>query len=147
MKKLLIILMILIGGEFLLAQETSKSNDLDSNSQNSSAYRILDEIEKAISESQTAIISTYLSAEIYLSLMNGISGYYSSNQTFYVMDDFFKDYKVTSFNFDTINLNTLTPYAIGTYYFEHKGIRSQAKVYITIKQIGKNWQITQISIN
>jgi Domain of unknown function (DUF4783) len=147
MKKLLIILMILIGGELLLVQGSQVNENSTSDNQDSSAYKILDKIEEGISQSNTTIISSYFSPEIYLSLLSSISGYYTSNQAYYVMEDFFKNYKVTAFKFDKVNLDALTPYAVGTYYFDNKGNRSEAKVYITIKQIGITWQITQISIN
>jgi hypothetical protein len=147
MKKLLILIMILIGGQLCFAQQFPTKNNLNSRSQNSLAYGILEEIEESIANAQISAIYHYLSSQIYLSFLNGVSGYYSSNQAYYVLENFLKEYKVTSFSFDNIKLNTLTPLATGTYYYEHKGNRSEAKMYLTLKLTGKSWQITQIAIN
>ncbi len=48
------------------------------------------------------MISKYFGQQTYFSFSNGINGYYSNNQAFYVLEDFFKLYKVTSFKFDYI---------------------------------------------
>ena len=103
-------------------------------------------IEKGISDTKTSDISPYLSSQVYLSFLNGISGYYSSNQAYYVIEKFLKEYKVISFRFNKLKLNTTAPFAIGTYYYEYKGNRSEAKVFVTLKFTSKSWQITQISI-
>ena len=146
MKKLLSLIIILLSTQVLIAQNNELKQNLNSNSLSSSAYGLLDDIEKGISETETSEISTYLASQVYLSFVNGISGYYSSNQAYYVIEEFLKEYKVISFRFNKFKLNTTAPYAIGTYYYEHKGNRSEAKVYVTLKFTSKSWQITQLSI-
>ena len=146
MKKLLIFIFILFGSQVFFAQENSLKQNLNSNSVNSAAYGILDDIEKGISNTQTSDISPHLTSQIYLSFINGISGYYSSNQAYYVIEEFLKEYKVISFRFNKFKLNTTAPFAIGTYYYEHKGNRYEAKVFVSLKFTNQSWQITQISI-
>jgi hypothetical protein len=97
-------------------------------------------------ESPVIIVLTSHSMYWKNSLM-GVSGYYSANQSFYVLEKFINEYKVISFKFDSFNFNTITPFAKGTYYYEHKGNRSEAKVYLTMKLTSQSWKITQISIN
>jgi hypothetical protein len=147
MKIILILSLILILGQQIFAQEYPIKNDLQSNSQNTMAYEILEEIEMGISKTKLSTISQHLSSQIYLSFLNGVSGYYSANQAYYVLENFINEYKVISFKFDSFNFNTITPFAKGTYYYEHKGNRSEAKVYLTMKLTSKSWEITQISIN
>ena len=147
MKKIIILSLILILGQQIFAQEYPIKNDLQSNSQNTMAYEILEEIEMGISKTKLSTISPHLSSQIYLSFLNGVSGYYSANQAYYVLENFINEYKVISFKFDSFNFNTITPFAKGTYYYEHKGNRSEAKVYLTMKLTSKSWKITQISIN
>ena len=89
----------------------------------------------------------YLNTPTYLSLSNGISGYYSSNQAFYVLEDFFNIYKVTSFHFQIIQVHDNLPYATGIYKYYFRGKRDSANVYISLKQVGDSWKITQITIN
>ena len=146
MKKIFILIIILFSTQVFIAQENNLKQNLNSNSLNSAAYGILDDIESGISNTQTSDISPYLNSQIYLSFINGISGYYSSNQAYYVIEEFLKEYKVISFRFNKFKLNTTAPFAVGTYYYEHKGNRYEAKVFVTLKFTNKSWQITQISI-
>ena len=146
MKKIFILIIVLFSTQVFIAQENNLKQNLNSNSLNSAAYGILDDIESGISNTQTSDISPYLNSQIYLSFINGISGYYSSNQAYYVIEEFLKEYKVITFRFNKFKLNTTAPFAIGTYYYEHKGNRYEAKVFVTLKFTNKSWQITQISI-
>jgi hypothetical protein len=146
MKKILIPIMILLSTQVFIAQDNQLKHNLNTNSLNSAAHGLLDDFEKGISDTKTSDISPYLASQVYLSFINGISGYYSSNQAYYVIEKFLKEYKVISFIFNKFKLNTTTPFAIGTYYYEHKGNRSEAKVFVTLKFTSKSWQITQISI-
>ncbi len=147
MKKLIILILIFILGQQIFAQEYPIKSEINSNSQNTVAYEILEEIEMGISKTKLSAISPHLSSHIYISFLNGVSSYYSSNQAYYVLENFFKEYNVISFKFDSFNFNTVIPFAKGTYYYEHKGNRSEAKVYLTMKLTGESWKITQISIN
>jgi len=147
MKKIIILFVILILGQQIFAQKDPIKSDLQTNSQNTMAYEILEEIEIGFSKTKLSAISPHLSSQIYLSFINGVSGYYSANQAYYVLENFINEYKVISFKFDSFNFNTITPFAKGTYYYEHKGNRSEAKVYLTMKLTSQSWKITQISIN
>ena len=108
---------------------------------------IFQEIENGIVESDVSKIARYFSEKPYLSFSNGVTGYYSSNQAYYVLEDFFNIYKVISFKFDHKKNDDSVSYATGIYYYESNGKRDSAKVYITLSKIGDNWFITQISIN
>jgi hypothetical protein len=79
--------------------------------------------------------------------MGNINGYYTTNQAFYLLEDFFKIYKVQLFKFNQVNSFEINPYATGTLYYESKGRRSKAQVYVSLKRIGENWIISQLSIN
>jgi len=146
MKKILILFIVLISAQTFIAQDNQLKQNLNSNSLGSSAYGLLGDIEKGISDTKTSDISPYLASQVYLSFVNGVSGYYSSNQAYYVIEKFLKEYKVISFRFNKFKLNTTAPFAIGTYYYEHKGNREEAKVFVTLKFTSKSWQITQLSI-
>ena len=108
---------------------------------------IFREIESGIKTAEVKNISKYFGTQTYFSFSNGINGYYSTNQAYYVLEDFFNLYKVTSFRFDHIKTDKNISYATGKYNFDNKGQRSTAQVYISIKKIGTSWQITQFTIN
>jgi hypothetical protein len=113
----------------------------------SESRKVFSDISDGIANQDVESIARYFSSQTYLSLSNGISGYYSSNQAYYVLEDFFKIYRVASFRFDNIQSDSNNPYATGEYQFEYRGKRDLAQVYIALKKTGKNWKITQITIN
>ena len=115
--------------------------------QKSTAQIVFDEIQHGISEGNVAAISGYFSAQTYLSLSNGVSGYYSSNQAYYVLEDYFKVYQITSFRFQNIKNDESSPYATGIYNYEFKGKRDNARVYISLKKTNNQWKISQITFN
>jgi hypothetical protein len=114
MKKIIILILFLILGQQFFAQKYPIKSDLNSSSQNTMVYEILEEIEMGISKTKLSAISPHLSSHIYISFLNGVSSYYSSNQAYYVLENFFKEYNVISFKFDSFNFNTVIPFAKGT---------------------------------
>lgn len=114
---------------------------------NQAVNKIFSDIETAFSSSNVSALSEYIGPQTYFSLSNGINGYYSTNQAFYVLEDFFKIYKIVAFKFNNIQSVGNNPYATGEYVFELKGKRETAKVYISLKPSGNSWKITQITIN
>ena len=130
-----------------IPQENKLIDKLDKDNHHNSTKVIFDQLEAGISEGDVALISKYFGSQTYLSLSNRKSGYYSSNQAFYVLEDFFKIYRVASFKFNNISTDENIPYATGVYNFEFKGKRNVAQVYISLKKAGSGWKITQITIN
>jgi hypothetical protein len=150
-KKNLLILIagfIFLIGNFVFAQQNFLyKSDNENKEQNNIANTIINRIANGISSGNVSEISSYLNTQTYLSLANGISGYYSSNQAFYVLEDFFNIYKVTSFHFQNIQTNGNLPYATGVYKYYFRGKKNSANVYISLKEVGDIWKITQITIN
>ncbi|RPI72951.1 MAG: DUF4783 domain-containing protein [Ignavibacteriales bacterium] len=142
----LFLLIIFLGG-LTSAQENNFLNKLDTNRKAAKIQVIFNQLEDAISQGNVSMLSNYLSPQTYLSLTNGIRGYYSSNQAYYILEDFFKIYNVSSFRVNNLNSSDNTPYATGVYNYEYKGKRNSAKVYISLNKSGANWKITQITIN
>ena len=108
---------------------------------------ILNEIEEGIIDNDVKAFSRYFSSQPYISLLNGVNGYYSSNQAYYILEEFFNSFKVISFRFEDKKTDGSVAYGKGEYYFEKKGKREMANLYITLNKTGSRWFITQISIN
>jgi hypothetical protein len=117
------------------------------NRQGNSAGSILTEIEGGIAKGNIGAIFKHLSPQTYFSLTNGIRGYFSSNQAYYILVDFFKVYPALSFKFHSIQTENGNPYATGIYLYEFKGKRESAQVFISLKNAGKSWKIIQITFN
>lgn len=131
----------------LFPQEKNFLNKLHNEKSVNQEKIIFSEIENGFAEGSVDRISNLFNAQTYFSLSNGVSGYYSSNQAFYILQDFFKIHQVISFRFSKIYSDANYPYATGSYFYEHKGKRESAKVFVALKRIGSNLKITQITIN
>ena len=145
MKKYIYIIIILLPLSFLFSQTSNLTQKTETKIQQEEL--IFREIESGVKEGNVERISKYFGQQTYFSFSNGTNGYYSSNQAFYVLEDFLKLYRVTSFKLDNIKSDNNHSYATGEYNYDNKGQRSSAKVYISIKKIGTNWIITQFTIN
>lgn len=147
MNKIFYIIFFAFSLSFTFSQSSKFTNKTRENVESNQQESIFKEIESGIKEGNVESISKYFGQRTYFSFSNGINGYYSSNQAFYVLEDFFRIYKVTSFKFEHIKKDKLNSYATGKYNYDNKGQRSTAQVYISIKKVGPNWIITQFTIN
>jgi hypothetical protein len=149
MRKITYIIIILISCAALIgAQENKRLKRLDQESSGGvPAQKIFQEIEEAIAQGNVSGIARFFGSQTYFSLSNGSSGYYSSNQAFYILENFFNVYQVRSFRFTNTQTGDTNPYATGVYTYDLRGRRDAAQVYVSLKQTGKSWKITQITIN
>lgn len=131
----------------IFAQEKNFLNKMNNEKNTIQEKRIFSEIESGFAEGNVGTISNLFNAQTYFSLSNGVSGYYSSNQAFYILQEFFKIHQVISFRFSNIYSDKNNPYATGSYFYELKGRRESAKVFIALKRVGNILKITQITIN
>jgi hypothetical protein len=144
----LISFLLVIGLSFCMVHAQNKEvSGFNNNTQRNSAQVILTNIEGGIAKGNISEIFKNLSPQTYFSLTNGIRGYFSSNQAYYILEDFFRVYQVISFKFHSIQTENGNPYATGIYIYEFKGKRQTAQVYISLKNVGKSWKIIQITIN
>ncbi|KAB2909262.1 MAG: DUF4783 domain-containing protein [Ignavibacteriales bacterium] len=104
------------------------------------------EIETGIKTANPGKITKYLTENSYLSLPNGVAGYFSSSQSFYILKDFFKSFVPLSFNFRK-RVNAQQPVATGPLVYESKGKRENATVYVELSYEGNTWRIVQFMVN
>ena len=129
------------------SQDVNIQQNLSSDSKVKTQTKIFNDIESGILTNDVKKISKYFSPQPYISLINGVNGYYSSNQAYYILEDFFTTYKVVSFKIGETKNEESVSYGKGDYYFEKKGKREIAHLYVTLSKSGNKWHITQISIN
>ncbi len=129
------------------AQEKENSKVKKLNSDKVSAILVFHEIENGISTNNVSDYSRFFDSQIYLSLSNGVNGYYSSNQAYYVLVEYFKNYQAVSFKLGDVQEDESGIYSTGSYEYFYKGKRDQAHVYISLKNARNKWKITQITIN
>ena len=151
MKKLYFILSFLLIAGLMpvisLPQEKEVVERKDASALKESYHKRSMKIGNGISSGKIASISNLFNSQIYLNLSDGVSGYYSSNQAYYVIQEFLKTHQVMSFNINDIQEDEENVYATGTYSFLVKGKIDSSQIYISLKRSSKKWKITQITIN
>ena len=111
------------------------------------AVKLFARIEDGIGSGSVDKFSNYFSQRNYLSFTNGAAGYYSANQSYYVIKDFLSVNQPISFKITNMVTETTTPFAAGTLKYISKGIRTTATVFISLQLIDNQWRISQITIN
>ena len=111
------------------------------------AQKALLRIEEGMANATVDKFSKYFGNRNYLSLSNGVSGYYSTNQSYYVIKDFLSIYQPISFKLTNIVTETTTPFASGILKYNSKGVRGTSIIFISLHFIDGEWKISQITIN
>ena len=117
------------------------------NNQQDDANIIFIKFEEGIISGAVKEFSQYLSLETYISLENGISSYFSANQSFYVLKDYLQQYRPINFKLDRIRTNVDLPFAVGTFTYILNGVKGTSQVFVSLNREGSEWKIAQITIN
>lgn len=88
---------VLLTFNYSAAQDEIFKQNLSTGDKIKIQSKIFSEIESGILNSDVKKFSQYFSPQPYISLINGVNGYYSSNQAFYILEKFFNEYRVVSF--------------------------------------------------
>lgn len=111
------------------------------------AYQsVIDDVERGIASGSVAEFSAHLPLQISISLRGEGSGTYSSNQAYYLLDQFFRLRRFTGCKLSTVGESGATPFATGSASFTLKGARETAQVYVSLARSGDRWIIAQINI-
>lgn len=132
---------------FLLNIASTTSIILAQEKKSTEAHKVFLRIEEGLNSSAVDKFSNYFGDKNYLSLANGTAGYFSANQSYYVIKDFLSVYQSVSFKLTNIVTETSTPFASGSLKYNNKGIRGTATVFIALYLIDNQWRIYQITIN
>jgi len=107
--------------------------------------QIFSDIERTFSSGNISLISEYFPSQIYLSLSSGVNGFYSSNQAFYILQDFFQLNQPITFKY-TQRSESKSGFATGIFTFENKNKKGTAQVFISVEYSGAKWKISLITI-
>jgi hypothetical protein len=134
---ILALILSLFGTALLKAQDQSGKD----------ALRVFTRIEEGIADCAVDKFSKFFGSKNYISLANGTAGYYSANQSYYVIKDFLSINTPTSFKLTNTVTETSTPFASGILKYSSNGIRKTATVFLMLQIIENHWHISQITIN
>ncbi len=138
---LLILFVTSVFGQINNLMDTKSINTLDNQAQ-----EVLKLFEEGVNEGEVKKFSTYFNDETYVSLKSSVSGTFSSNQLYHIIQDYFNVYHPYSFRLTNIITNTKFPYATGEMNYSYHSIKGKAKVYISLDYLKDSWRIVQISI-
>ncbi len=110
-------------------------------------YRTLfNVIQRSLSSGNISVLAQHLAPQVQVNFRGAENGYYSANQAYYLLENYFRSRKVLGFEFSTIGESDSNPYATGGASFNIKGSREYAQVYVSLSRTGRQWLITQINI-
>ncbi len=87
-----------------------------------------------------------LAAQVQLNLRGAESGSFSSHQTYYLLENYFRDRRLAGLSFTTIAASGQMPYATGGASLAYKGARDRVQVYVSLTLIGDRWVLSRLSI-
>jgi hypothetical protein len=113
--------------------------------QNSSG-EIIDRIEKGINDGNVEIFGPYLGPQVSISMSGDRSGWYSTNQAYSILKNYFGMRKTLSFAFTTREESDQRAIATGGGRFVKRGTKESVQIYVMLKYIEEKWIITQIHL-
>ncbi len=107
---------------------------------------VFNDVRTGISQGNAAVFSPHLHTQVRVTLRGGVTGLYSANQAYCLLQDFLRDRKPVSFTFTTYGESESTPYGTGSAAFTSRGVRQHAQIYVALAAEGGRWVITHINI-
>jgi len=122
-----------------------KNHEPKGREQGQPVEKIFRAIENGLAKGDPGCFTEFCTAQTYISLSDIYSGYFSSNQAFYILQNYFSVHQPVSFRYTSRNQGE-NPYATGEYHYETRNRRGTAQVFISLRQQHNGWQISQITI-
>jgi hypothetical protein len=112
----------------------------------SDARRLLTRIEGALASGDSRALLPLLNAKMFLTLFTGESGYYSAEQTAFILRNFFHTHASIGCTFHNTNVGDDNAFGVGTMTFIKRGQRGSAQVFVSLAAGKNGWRITQITV-
>jgi hypothetical protein len=107
---------------------------------------ILDGVEKGIIAGDINAFSAHLGSQVAITMSGDRSDYYSPNQAFSILKNFFGLRKTVNFSFTTRQESFRRAYGTGGGSFVRRGKKEHLQIYVMLNPIEGHWVITQIHI-
>ena len=108
--------------------------------------KIIKDVENGILQNNVRSFSRYFDKNIYVTLREGETGYFSSNQAVYVLQNYFESHRFLRFAFSTINVTDVPIYATGGGTYISRGSQEHVQIYITVSHARGGYVITQFCV-
>lgn len=92
-------------------------------------------------------LTPYFGTDVYLNILDNEKGYYSSDQTKYIIDNFLTNNAVYEFKWKLSSRSENYAFATGKYKYKRNGYLNNYDFSVSLKYINGGWLIDQIIIN
>jgi hypothetical protein len=92
-------------------------------------------------------LTPYFGTDVYLNILDNEKGYYSSDQTKYIIDNFLTNNAVYEFKWKLSSRSENYSFATGKYKYKRNGYLNNYDFSVSLKYINGGWLIDQIIIN
>ncbi len=116
-------------------------------SQNTKPDEIFNDFRNGVINNNIAEFTRHFQGDVLIKLRNGVADYFSPNQAYFVLKDFFDSYQVISFGYKNISEDGNFPSASGELNYKHNGMNGSALAFISLEKKNNEWVIVQITIN
>lgn len=111
-----------------------------------SPAKLFKSIEEGIAAGNIRTISNYFDKQVNLNLRSLENGYYSANQTYVILQNYFSSRKIVSFKFTSRSMDEGSPYATGGATVRTKGTNEIVQIFIALTRVDHRWVIRQFNI-
>lgn len=108
--------------------------------------RVFENVRNGLNSGNISSFAELLGPQVQVNLRGGESGYYSSSQAYYVLENYLRSNRFSGLEYGTIEQAGDAPFATGKADLDQKGMRGAAQVYVSLSQVGGKWVISQIKI-
>lgn len=140
-----IIIMLMLSCLAVAQDAHKKNHEYKGRDQKPAIEKVFQAIEDGLSKGDPGAFTKYCTGQTYISLSDVYTGYFSSNQAFYILQNYFSVHQPASFRYTSRNEGE-NPYATGEYHYETRNRRGTAQVFISLRLQRNDWQISQITI-
>ncbi len=108
--------------------------------------RVFENVRNGLNSGNISSFSELFGPQVHVNLRGGESGYFSSSQAYYVLENYLRANRFSGLQYGTMEQSGDTPFATGRADLDQKGMKEAAQVYISLTQAGGRWVISQIKI-
>lgn len=110
------------------------------------ARQLLNHVQKSIAENNPDALQRYFASKVYLSLLTGKEGYFSAEQSYFIIRNFFLSYTPIGFSYSNSTAESDNPYGVGTLQYVARGQHGKAQLFVSLARVKNDWRISQITV-
>jgi hypothetical protein len=107
---------------------------------------IFNAVENGVTKANIKLFSQHFAKQVSLNLNNQGNAYYSANQSYYILQNYFDTHKVRLFKFSKQNASDTSPYATGGGLLRGRPANDVFQIFISLTFEDNRWVISQFNM-